>query len=180
MDKPMQCQAALRCVLITCSLVLNSCVMDPPMISAHAALASQSTTPVQTTERDKVLWNKATRHCALESTQILSSAEVYAVAAKWVSPSVNIASTTPRLITSPLVVGYPRDLLAAGIPGAVLVMLDIDKDGHVAAARAVCTTRAEFIKPVIDAAKGWLFEPARLDGNAVNSVGFQPVVFQLP
>ena len=167
---------ALRpCTLVLCVL-LNSC-MTPETNTTVARLAKSQEQQYDLTERDKILWNEQTMHCNLESTQLVPTADVVKLETDWVDAIAVNRSPRPRLIKDWLAVHYPDQMLAQGIRGAVLVLLDIDHTGHVASVHAICATRPEFIEAALAAAKGYEFEPVQLDGKVVRAVAFQPFNF---
>lgn len=74
---------------------------------------------------------------------------------------------------------YPFAMKSGGIDGAVTVEFDVDRAGHVVAARVLKSTRGEFEAPTLRAVLKWRFEPGRKLGRAVPFRMVVPVDFHL-
>jgi len=65
---------------------------------------------------------------------------------------------------------YPETAKAAGVSGAVVVEIEIDEEGNIAAARAI-SGHPLLKAAAVEAARQWQFEPTMLEGKAVRVVG---------
>ena len=65
---------------------------------------------------------------------------------------------------------YPRDAIAAGISGSVVVELTVDEAGRVISARAI-SGPVELRGAAVEAAKRWEFRPTSLSGTPVKVIG---------
>jgi RNA polymerase sigma factor (sigma-70 family) len=74
---------------------------------------------------------------------------------------------------------YPADMLAAGIPGTVLVQIVVDANGEVRDAFPVKSSRAEFELPAIEAVRKWRFDAGVKSGRTVNTRMQVPIQFTL-
>ena len=63
---------------------------------------------------------------------------------------------------------YPPALVRAGMPGKVAVHCVIDKNGRVRDAQVVFATMPAFADSVLRAMKDWRYQPASLNGQAVD------------
>ena len=77
---------------------------------------------------------------------------------------------------------YPPAAQAAGFQGSVAVAAVINTDGTVGAVEVVdsSTARLGFEEAAVAAIKGWRFEPAREDGEAVDAVYAYRFYFESP
>lgn len=64
---------------------------------------------------------------------------------------------------------YPKSLRDAGIKGAVVVEVDVDRYGIVTSPRVVRSDRPELDMLAIEAVLGWQFEPAIVNNQVVSS-----------
>jgi TonB family protein len=56
---------------------------------------------------------------------------------------------------------YPDSLLSRHLPGVVWVDCSIDAEGHLQGLNIMAATHADFIRPALDAAGKWSFQPAK-------------------
>ncbi len=77
---------------------------------------------------------------------------------------------------------YPPAALAARFEGAVILAAVVREDGTVGEVQVLDSLRPKlgFEQAAIDAMKQWRFEPARKNGDPVDSVAAYQLTFQLP
>ncbi len=78
-------------------------------------------------------------------------------------------SAPPRL-TQFVPADYPAEALAQGIEGSVLLQLSVDAEGHVTEAAVVSGLGHGLDEAAVAAARRFVFEPARRDGEVVPAV----------
>jgi TonB family protein len=101
-----------------------------------------------------------------------------------VSPPA-IANVTGKKQVPPHVISqreplYPETMQRSGLRGDVVVEFVIDKAGKVQNPVVVTTLNPAFNQAAIDAILQWRFEPAKIDGVAVNTRVQQAIGFRLP
>ena len=64
---------------------------------------------------------------------------------------------------------YTPETMRAKLQGSVTVQIVVDAKGAVARGRVLESDHPEFGELALDAARGWRFEPATLDGKAVST-----------
>ena len=74
---------------------------------------------------------------------------------------------------------YPRELLAKGFSGTVVVDFIVDTHGVVRRAFAYSSSYSGFEAPAVAAVSKWHFEPAKKGGKAVNAHMQVPIYFQV-
>jgi TonB family protein len=72
---------------------------------------------------------------------------------------------------------YPKEAMRDPKPGMVLLKIDVDAQGRVAAVEVIESTALILESPARQAARQWSFEPARLYGVAVPATIVIPVEF---
>jgi len=87
------------------------------------------------------------------------------------------AMAVPRRITDVKPV-YPADAMAKGVRGIVVVDITVDGSGRVSNAQVVRSI-PELDQAALDAVRGWVFEPTRLNGEPVSLVLTVTVNFTL-
>jgi TonB family protein len=88
--------------------------------------------------------------------------------------------TPPRVIRrSQVPPVYPVAMKSGGIKGEVLLAFIVDKEGVVRNPVVVRSNNPAFDQPAIEALLKWKFEPAQVDGQAVNTRMSQPMVFDI-
>lgn len=128
----------------------------PPAIATHAQTTPMATTVVATTTT---------------STTIDAGADV-------APPTPVETALVPIASPAPI---YPRQSLAEGSSGTVILELLVDTDGRVLQARIVRSSGDRRL----DAAardtivRGWRFTPALRNGKPIQALGQVPVVFRL-
>lgn len=95
-------------------------------------------------------------------------------------PAPVAAGSSLRYVAAPAP-DYPRDAMLAGREGTVLLRVTVGVDGR---PRAVAVERSSGRRDFDDAARRqvlrrWTFQPAIVDGRAVESVGLVPIDFRL-
>jgi TonB family protein len=79
--------------------------------------------------------------------------------------------------TSVAVPPYPPTALGQG---AVLVEIEVSAEGRVEQTRLVGSAGSAFEAPALDAARAWVFRPARSNGRAVPSRAYIVFSFRWP
>lgn len=82
----------------------------------------------------------------------------------------------PRIIRRKLP-RYPQEMKDAHLSGQVTIEFIIDKNGDVRAPRVIQSSHKEFEAPAIAAVSEWIFSPARLNGEPVESHATQLLEF---
>ncbi len=74
---------------------------------------------------------------------------------------------------------YPRRARQLGIEGLIVLELELDEDGKLVKVRIRQGLDDELDRVSLEAAKNWLYEPARLDGQAIASTRLLRLRYQL-
>lgn len=93
-------------------------------------------------------------------------------------PPVPENRTPPRVLSQEKPV-YPVGQVAAGMRGEVKLNFVVDRTGKVVDPVVAESSNPAFDQPAIEALLKWKFEPARVDGRAVNCRMSVPVIFEL-
>lgn len=93
-------------------------------------------------------------------------------------PVTAVAAETAPKIVKQVDPQFPAALRTRGVNGEVVVELEVDAKGNVAAARLVSSSHEELSAPALAAAKRWKFSPGTRDGVAVSMTVRLPVRFQ--
>jgi TonB family protein len=84
----------------------------------------------------------------------------------------------PKILKRPPPI-YPYNVQMAGLTGKVEVEFVIDTEGQVSNPVVVRSNNPWFERPALDAILKWKFEPARMNGKAVNTRAAQTLEFQI-
>jgi protein TonB len=74
---------------------------------------------------------------------------------------------------------YPRRARQLGIEGLVVLELEVDENGKLVKVRVRQGLDDELDRVSVEAAKAWIYEPARLDGQAIASTRLLRLRYQL-
>ncbi len=80
------------------------------------------------------------------------------------------AQTAAPRLTQFVQADYPADALAQGVEGSVLLQLSVDVEGHVTDAQVLTGVGHGLDEAALAAARRFVFEPARRDGQVVPAV----------
>jgi TonB family protein len=86
----------------------------------------------------------------------------------------------PKSMPYPTSVAVPPYPPTAVGQGAVLVEVEVSAEGRVEQVRLVGSAESAFEAPALDAARAWVFRPARSDGRAVHSRAYIVFSFRWP
>jgi TonB family protein len=86
--------------------------------------------------------------------------------------------STVRLLRQPRP-DYPADLQAAGVEGTVVMRAVISKDGGVLNPRVINSADPRLAKAALDAVAKWVYQPALLNGEPIETVTTISVEFHL-
>ncbi len=89
------------------------------------------------------------------------------------------ANQSPPRVVSQAKPIYPFAQVANGLKGEVRLEFVVDRTGKVVNPVVVQSSNPAFDQPAIDALLKWKFEPARVDGRAVNTKMAVPIIFEI-
>ena len=101
----------------------------------------------------------------------------------WATPEKAEAAEADTLVRPVLVAGnmpeYPETGRSLGIQGVVLLEALISDKGEVVAVEVARSLHPEMDRAALNAVRGWTFEPARRDGEAIFVTARIPIRFVL-
>ena len=166
----------VKLFLLLVVMLLSGCVSPNSRVQLPYASRAEDSNSA------KALWQSNPGRCIEKSTEIMTLEDVLKIAHTWdsfIDLRKQVGFVPPRVV-SVANTRYPDLMLSQGIDGKVFLLVQIDRKGKVADVHAVCASRPEFISNAMEALKKYRYEPAMVNGVAVNSTAFQPIKFTAP
>ena len=115
--------------------------------------------------------------CTEGSVQLMSKDELTALKSAWNETATSKGCVEPRKQSTPRRAAYPRDADGKLLAGAAHLLLQVDRDGSVAAIRALCATGKEFSEAAVSTVKSIGFTPRTCGGVPLRTTVLLPFAY---